>query len=182
MSADDRYYHNLRHLDAMTRHAHLLGFDRLTLWDDLFAAILFHYVVYDATRTDNEQRSADIARDRLAATTVDEEAAVRAILATKHHRPEPSDALSVALTDLDMAILSADDYRRDYAVLIRREYAHVPLSLYVEGRVGFLRSCLDQKIYFEPAPLLFTDELAHVNIRQEIGQLLENPERYLEQT
>lgn len=179
MSTPDRHYHNLEHLDAMVRHARIIGFDRGPSWDALFASILFHDVVYDATRTDNEQRSADLARTWLSGTSVDEESVARAVLATRRHKPDPGDDLSVDLTDLDMAILSTGNYRDDYAVLIRREYAHVPLDLYVAGRVGFLRTCLTERIYFRPVTSLFTDELAHANIVGEIDRLLGNPQSYL---
>ncbi len=179
MSAPDRHYHNLDHLDAMVRHARTLGFYRTPSWDALFAAILFHDIVYDARRNDNEERSADCARTWLAETGIDVESVVRAVLATRLHKPDSHDRLSVDLTDLDMAVLSSDDYRAGYAAPIRREYAHVPLDLYVTGRVAFLRTCLDESIYFHPVPSLFTDEMAHANIADEVARLLDDPAVYL---
>lgn len=179
MQAPGRHYHNLDHLDAMIRMAERLRFDRLPFWRDLVAAVLFHDLIYDPTRSDNEERSADAARAMLSGAGLNIDDVVGAILATRHHKPEPDDRLSTTLCDLDMAILSSDRYRDDYAVLIRKEYAHVPQQAYVAGRIAFLRSCSNEPIYFAPEPPLFSDEQAHANLRVEIAQLLGNAGDYL---
>lgn len=179
MQGPGRHYHNLDHLDAMIRTARRLRIDRDAQWRELVAAILFHDLIYEPTRTDNEERSADAARALLAEVDVNVDAIAIAILATKRHRPDARDRLSATLSDLDMAILSSDRYREDYAVLIRKEYGHVPLATYAAARGDFLRSCLASKIYAYPAPPCFSEDQARANIEAEIAGLQDDPEAYL---
>lgn len=112
----------------------------------LVAAALYHDAVYDATRTDNEARSADFCRAELARmeTTADViDAATRLIYATAHHVPAPDDADETLLLDADLHISgeSPEAYAA-YVKGVRAEYAHVPPGAWQTGRGRVLESFL----------------------------------------
>jgi predicted metal-dependent HD superfamily phosphohydrolase len=171
-----RQYHTLEHIAALLRQLeqHKTGVidqDALTL------AILFHDIVYDPRRQDNEAQSAAVARQRLsalgfAAATVEKVAAY--IEATQHGREaeivEPDLAL---LLDLDLSTLaSAPDVYRLYASAIRREYSHVPDALYRSGRRHVLDGFLArQRIYRTERLHALWEARARANMSEEIAAL-----------
>lgn len=59
-----RYYHSLYHITDMYHLHHTMydtmGVDFGKYNNDILKAILFHDIIYDATRKDNEDRSADV--------------------------------------------------------------------------------------------------------------------------
>lgn len=137
LSVPSRHWHGLLHHALMLKSVSRAAFSpeerrRLIL------AVLFHDIVYDATRNDNEEASADVARRWLAGAEAEAVAAL--ILATRHHDLAAAGPLTRALLEADLAILwtpSAPLYRF-YADGIRREYAHVPDAAYRAGRVEVL--------------------------------------------
>lgn len=104
----------------------------------LVLAVLFHDIVYDATRPDNEERSAEVAHARVDPEEADAVAAL--ILATKHHDLS-ADPLTRSLLLADLGVLWTPNARlyRFYAEGIRAEYAHVPDAAYRAGREAVLR-------------------------------------------
>ncbi|WP_439813636.1 HD domain-containing protein [Zavarzinia sp. CC-PAN008] len=124
--AATRHYHDAGHIVAM-----LDGLDAVRADfrepDTAELATVFHDVVYDASRADNEERSAALMRavldGHLAPAVLDKAAAM--ILATQRHQAT-GDADTDLLLDLDMAILGQDwpVYRR-YALGVMREYVPV---------------------------------------------------------
>jgi predicted metal-dependent HD superfamily phosphohydrolase len=139
-----RHYHNTSHIAASLRELESVR----TLSERplaVAAALLFHDFVYDPTRHDNEQRSAEEAATALGALrwpppTVD---MVRAmILATRHtHPPDSADAAIVA--DIDLAVLGKPPEAFEaYEAAIRQEYAHVPAAEFRAARAAVLRQFL----------------------------------------
>src|SRR5262249_19226167 len=65
-TASDRHYHGLAHIEAMLEmaQAHDAAFSDP---DAVEAAIWFHDAIYDTRRHDNEEKSAALATERLAA-------------------------------------------------------------------------------------------------------------------
>jgi predicted metal-dependent HD superfamily phosphohydrolase len=142
-----RHYHTLDHIAALLtlldRHGKGAG-DR----DALELAILFHDIVYDPSRQDNEEASAGLAGERLASLGFPRALSAkvaRYILATRHDQPPGAvgDTDLALLLDLDLSVLAAppDDYRA-YAAAVRREYAFVPDELYRPGRRRVLEGFL----------------------------------------
>ncbi len=156
-----RHYHTLDHVAAMLRRYH--GSDR-----GMVAAVWLHDIVYDPRASDNEERSAEQARDDLPAGA-STDLAVRLILATKHHAG--GDPCTDAFNDLDLAIIGsgAEAYDR-YAGQIRLEYAFVPEAAYRAGRADILREFDKRKIFRTPA-FQHLEHQAHINLRREIGCL-----------
>lgn len=124
-----RFYHNHTHIWAMLEEAE----KRNILTDDLFLAIVFHDIVYDPKKQDNEENSA-----RLFLSFKDGYTHVaQAILNTKTHKP--TSELSKQLCDLDLSVLYSD-YKTfiDFEHKIFKEYQWVDYKTYVEKRVEIL--------------------------------------------
>jgi predicted metal-dependent HD superfamily phosphohydrolase len=166
LGSAERRWHGLVHHALMLRVVTRAGHDA----DDtrlLVLATLFHDIVYDATRNDNEEASACVAREWL---TGDEAGRVAAlVLATKHHHLD-TDPVTRTLLEADLAVLwtpSASLYDF-YAAGIRAEYAHVPEPAYRAGRTAVLSRLRDQLAAALEA------ERAHrlcLNLNREIARL-----------
>jgi predicted metal-dependent HD superfamily phosphohydrolase len=170
-TAKGRHYHNLSHVEymmalAMEFRHHLQDPETVAF------SIFYHDFVYMVTRTDNELKSADAARDRLSSLRVPSEKVARChrqILATKDHQMS-SDSDTNYLLDFDLAILGDTAVKyRDYADKIRREYSVYPDLLYNPGRKKVLQNFLQMGRIFK------TDEFhekydlrARANIEEEL--------------
>jgi len=172
-----RHYHGLEHIAALVnmqcQHGRESRCQRA-----ISLAILFHDIVYDARRADNEMRSASVARDRLSRIGVPTdivETVVRFIEATRHGidaAPTGDDDLDLFL-DLDLSILASEPaiYLR-YVADVRREYAFVPDAAWREGRGKVLRSFLDRSHIYRTSRLLQLWETpARENLRTELATL-----------
>lgn len=155
-SASGRHYHTLRHvqilLDAVQAEA-------ATLHDSTVVqlAVWFHDAVYDPLRDDNETRSAELASEFLAKTTLSESRQQQVaflIERTKDHtQTQPDDDTDLQLfLDADLGILGAAeiDYWQ-YARQIRQEYRLVPDFLYRKGRSKVLERLLNTPVLYRTA-------------------------------
>jgi len=140
----ERHYHNVHHVAECLRELDAVraGFENPAAAG---AALLFHDCVYDPTRGDNEERSADAASAELADLGWDGPFIGRVrelILATKHSAgPGTGDAGIVA--DIDLSILGKEpDVFDAYDRAIRREYGHVDDQAFAAGRANVLRQFL----------------------------------------
>jgi predicted metal-dependent HD superfamily phosphohydrolase len=172
-----RHYHTLDHIAAllMLLDCHIEADNDC---DTLTLAILYHDVVYDPARQDNEEASAIWAADGLtglgfSAGLVGK--VVRCIRATRHAQEESAtgDADIGLLLDLDLAILAAPpDTYRSYALAVRREYAHVPDALYRAGRRRVLESFLVRDRIYRSAKLrALWEQPARANLADEAATL-----------
>jgi predicted metal-dependent HD superfamily phosphohydrolase len=171
-----RHYHDVAHLDdclaQLSRVEGLAEDDRRRLR----LALLWHDVIYDPRRRDNEEASAERARQELAAAGIaaaEVEEVVRLILLTKGHRVAEGDRRGALLVSIDLSILGAEAERyRAYADAIRLEYAHVPEAAYRAGRAAILRSLLDaDPLYPDPAFRDRLEETARRNLALELAEL-----------
>ncbi|PRH87916.1 hypothetical protein C5L14_08370 [Labrys okinawensis] len=176
-----RHYHGLGHIEAM-----LAGLqDCRPLLHDAEAvelAIWFHDAVYDAASPDNEERSADLAREVLAGQLEQErlEQVAALILATRRHelaglagRPQSDMAYFL---DLDLQILGAEAARFDaYEAAVRREYAHVPEAAWRTGRAAVLqRFRARRRLYFSDLFAEKLEEGARANLARSLAKLTED--------
>lgn len=152
-SEPQRHYHTLQHLDeclALFEEAR----DAAPHPAEVSLALWFHDAVYDPRRHDNEQRSADWARESLLAAGVPAAAAdrVHALVMATRHDAEPAGADAQLLVDIDLAILGAPRARFDeYEQQVGLEYAHVPAADRRIGRGRILRAFLARPaIYSTP--------------------------------
>lgn len=170
-SAPGRHYHNLAHiedcLDALARVENLSPRER----DILSEAIWWHDVVYDATRADNEELSAQLAEQHVRADISGEVA--RLIRLTKSHDVEANDRLGAILISIDLGILAAEPARYDaYAAAIRQEFCHVPDADYRTGRAEVLARFTARPVIFPDADFAAKhDGPARDNLARELASL-----------
>ena len=169
-----RAYHGMKHLSECLRlldAAPAEGADR----DRVEAALWFHDAVYDSRLPDNEARSAELARQALAALGVPEETAAAVatlVLLTRRHE-HPADAEGRLLCDIDLAILgqSEEDFDR-YDQAIRHEYAWVPDTIYRRERAIVLRGLLERdRLYATPYFRERLEQPARANLRRALARL-----------
>ena len=148
-----RFYHTAQHIeDCLT----LLDATRTLaeLADEVEAAVWYHDAVYVAARTDNEERSAELARASLREAQVAPEIAERIkrlVLETRHENP-PHEADAALLCDIDLSILGRSPEVFDlFERQIRREYAMVPEPTYRTRRSEVLRKFLSRPTIYQTA-------------------------------
>ncbi len=149
-SEPHRCYHNLAHIEDC-----LGEFDRAKqLATDPAAAelaIWFHDAVYDPRASDNEERSAELAKNWLSdvhANDVLKDSVGRLILATKNHDASLH-ADAPLLVDVDLSILGKPPEQFwEYERQIREEYAWVEQRVFAAKRAEILRRFLArERIY-----------------------------------
>lgn len=169
-----RAYHNQQHLAeclALARAHRALAPDV----GQLLFALWFHDAVYDTTRQDNEQRSAEWARQALAeagASAAAQEAVYRLIMVTRHHKLAQQ-ADEQLLVDIDLAILGTEPARFEESNRqIRAEYQWVPEPLYLHKRRELLASFLARPFIYNTAAFRATHEAqARANLEQALAAL-----------
>ncbi|WP_406138757.1 hypothetical protein [Streptomyces sp. NBC_01089] len=137
----------LDHIDTLAGHAADPAAVRLAAW--------FHDAVYRPDRSENEERSAQLAERALAEAGVPgarTAEVARLVRLTVGHDPQPGDTNGEVLCDADLAILASDPaaYAR-YAAAVREEYAFVPDQAFREGRSAVLRELLGLPRLFHTA-------------------------------
>jgi predicted metal-dependent HD superfamily phosphohydrolase len=170
-SAPGRHYHNLAHIeDCLGALAHVDGLSEAER-DTLSEAIWWHDVVYDPTRPDNEELSAQLAEAHVGFDIAHEVG--RLIRLTKAHAVEPGDRLGAILISIDLSILGAEPARYDaYAAAIRMEYAHVPDRDYRAGRAKVLTQFAARPFIFPDAGFAEAyDRQARENLARELASL-----------
>lgn len=171
-----RHYHTLGHVGALLDLANEM---ETHVEDDtaIRHAIWFHDVIYDPKQSDNEEASAEMAREALATLGAPERLVYRVaemILATKNHTlDDPADHDLALFLDLDLSILGSGEESYDrYAEAIRHEYSFVPDALYREERKRILEDFLKRKHLFFSEPMRARFEgSARRNVAGEIGRL-----------
>ena len=170
---DDRHYHTLRHLeDVQASMAEV--WSQLDGPDPVLLAIVYHDLVYQATRSDNEEQSAEVMRARMLQLGLPGqlvERAARHILATKAHA-KSTDPDTELFTDADLSILGApSDRYAAYANEVRREFRIYPDLLYRPGRRKVLKHFLDMpQIFKTPYFRERFEEQARINLNAELAK------------
>jgi predicted metal-dependent HD superfamily phosphohydrolase len=169
-----RRYHGLDHLlDCLARldESPAVGEGR----DLAEAALWYHDLVYRPGASDNEARSAELARAALVQGGVPQSMAdevARLVRLTDHIAP-PEDPLGELVCDVDLSILGRpSDEFEEYERRIREEYRQVPYPLYRAGRARVLEKLLARD------PLFRTDffrrryeDSARHNLRRSLDSL-----------
>jgi predicted metal-dependent HD superfamily phosphohydrolase len=171
-----RRYHTRRHIEQCL--------ELLESWPDLSAsdrrlltwAIWWHDAIYDAHASDNEAKSADMAREdlpALGATPGEVEEVERLILLTAGHAVAEGDRLGAVLVSIDLAILGSAPIDYDtYAQQVREEYAFVPDEFWRPGRGRVLQHFMDAPvIYADPRFRAEREATARANLARELASL-----------
>ncbi|MEM9539266.1 MAG: hypothetical protein AAGA60_07100 [Cyanobacteria bacterium P01_E01_bin.42] len=166
-----RYYHGLRHLEECLSLCDCHSFNS----PEVEAALWFHDVIYNPREANNEEKSADYARQVLEEVGIgkkQQKAIANCILATRHDIP-PDNLLAATVISIDLAILGSDSERyREYSQAIRLEYNWLSDRQFNEGRDRVLRSLLQRPKIFLIEPLFSQlEDLARINIQTELQAL-----------
>jgi predicted metal-dependent HD superfamily phosphohydrolase len=174
-SEPGRYYHGVGHLVALFD---ILKDYTLSVQDPtpLHYAIWWHDSIYDPIKTDNEERSAELAATHLDALGVNQETAKsvsKLILATKNHWQPPSFGEGDYFLDADIAILGAPaDIYDAYALNVRAEYSMIPDEFYYTGRNKFLETALSMDEFFKTHEFQRRfSESARSNLQRELNYI-----------
>jgi len=173
-SEPHRRYHTIQHLNECLTHLE----DVRALADhadEVELALWFHDAIYDTSKKDNEQRSAEWARDSVLAGGVSSEKAGRVyelIMATMHNAV-PAGRDAEVLVDIDLGILGAGaDRFDDYEVQVREEYSWVPESLYRAARRKVLEQFVNREWIYSTEPFRSKYEAqARENIARSLARL-----------
>ncbi len=170
-SEPHRHYHTLRHIgECLNQFDAANDLARQPVAVEL--AIWFHDAIYDPRSSDNEERSAALARECLAESSAGKELlelVARLVLATKHHVPSDH-ADSLLLLDVDLSILGQPEERfQEYERQIWLEYAWVPESVFAAKRAGILANFLRrERIYQTDYFCARFEQQARQNIRHSL--------------
>jgi predicted metal-dependent HD superfamily phosphohydrolase len=173
-SEPHRKYHTMQHLEECFAHlesvrsfAEHAGEVELALW--------FHDAIYNTTKKDNEERSADWARDSAlsAGLTIDQASRIYELVMATMHNAVPVGRDAAVLVDIDLGILGADAARFDeYEVQIREEYSWVPGPLYRAERRKILQEFANRENIYSTEYFRDTYEArARDNIARSLARL-----------
>ena len=170
----ERRYHTLQHLAECL--AHLEPVRALAAAPaEVELGLWFHDAIYDVRRHDNEARSADWARDALAAAGAAAGTGVRVhdlVLATRHAAAAQTPDAKL-LVDIDLAILGAPVERfAQYEAQVREEYAWVDDATFRRRRREVLTAFLARPTIYATDPFRSRLEAAaRANLERSIRQL-----------
>ena len=131
-SEPHRFYHTWDHILYMVDKAEKCGY----LYNDIILAILFHDIVYDPLKSDNEEKSAELFKQYFP----DNDIVYNAILNTKTHTGD--DEISRMLNFLDLCVLTYGNFGdfMKYEDNIFKEYQFADLKDYKKNRIEFLQT------------------------------------------
>jgi predicted metal-dependent HD superfamily phosphohydrolase len=144
-SEPHRHYHNLTHLSECLRELDAQAAPDKAIVE---LALWFHDAVYNPRAADNEEQSAELAKQCLqesGASAGSSQRVVQLILATKRHDVS-LDSSAPLMVDVDLSILGQPEARFwEYEDQIRKEYRWVPSMLFAPKRAEILEQFLSRK-------------------------------------
>lgn len=142
-SETHRFYHTLEHLMDLLDQIEKKYPKESKERDMLILTALFHDIIYNPARDDNEEKSAKFFLMHCDDKSDDVEDIYDMIMDTKTHTATTE--LSKVFNDMDMNIVTRDfDSLLRWEEEIREEYEIYPNEMYKEGRLKFLNSLIKQ--------------------------------------
>ncbi len=169
-----RHYHTLQHLENLL--AQLLPLQaQFQNWDTILFTLYYHDIVYNALKSNNEEKSAEWAEKRMLQIGVPKEMIETCkyqILATKKHLID-ADLDTNYFLDADLSILGQDaETYTTYSHNVRKEYAIYPDLIYKPGRKKALQHFLAMDRIFKTDYFSETlEKQARENILMELSLL-----------
>ena len=150
-SSKKRHYHTLYHLDSLLAQlTDLKG--EIQNWNSILFTLYYHDIVYNSLKSDNEEKSAELAEKRMKQISVSKdtiELSKKQILATKSHL-KSTESDTNYFTDADLSILGQNwDTYYLYCKNVRKEYAIYPDFVYNPGRKKVLNLFLSMGRIFK---------------------------------
>lgn len=173
-STKSRYYHNPPHLENMFEEIDAVR-DQIEKFENISFSIFYHDMIYDASSKLNEEKSADVAKERLESLGVNNDKIqniYEQILATRSHKRSENEDTNFLL-DADLSILGkSDEAYLEYTKQIRKEYSIYPDLLYKPGRKKVLKHFLELENIFKTEYFRGKYEIqARENIKSELKNL-----------
>jgi predicted metal-dependent HD superfamily phosphohydrolase len=135
-SSKKRHYHTLQHLENLLVRLTEIK-EELKNWDVILFSLYYHDIVYNSLKSDNEEKSAELAEKRMKQISVSKESielCEKQILATKLH-VKSDDIDTNYFTDADLSILGQTwEIYSLYYKNVRKEYSFYPDFIYNPGR------------------------------------------------
>ena len=150
-SNKNRHYHNLSHIENLFNQlASVRG--QIEDWDTILFSMFYHDIIYKATSSENEGKSAEFTKNRLqllAFPTENINKCIYQILETKGHSVSDENDTNL-FTDADLSILGHSwEAYSEYFTQVRREYAIYPDFMYNPGRKKVLNHFLKMERIFK---------------------------------
>ncbi|WP_353103233.1 hypothetical protein [Myroides odoratus] len=169
-----RYYHNLTHLKNILGELNEIRTE-INDWEAILFSVFYHDIIYDSRAQDNEEQSAQLAKERLTILQLPEskiDLIFNQIIATKQHQKSTNSDTNYFL-DADLSILGKDwEQYKSYYQNIRKEYAIYPDDVYNYGRKKTLTHFLTfETIFNTPYFKSKYENQARLNITREINLL-----------
>lgn len=173
-SKSNRHYHNLKHLeDLLEQLMSVKG--RIENWNVILFTLYYHDIIYKSTKRDNEERSAELAKNRMLEIGVNEKdikLCFEQIIATKTHNYH-SNSDTNYFTDADLSILGREPtHYKSYCEHIRKEYSVYPNFMYKKGRKKVINHFLSMNRIFKTEEFHQRfEQQAILNLKQELKSL-----------
>lgn len=173
-SEPHRHYHTTQHLTECFEKVQAI----ISLAEhpaEVKVGLWFHDAIYDTRRHDNEQQSADWAREAARELGANAESAQRIydLIMFTRHAAAPVGIDAQVLVDADLSILGAPPARfQEYEAQVRSEYAWVPDTTFRSGRANILKELLARPHLF--CTMQFREQyeaLARRNLRDSLAAL-----------
>lgn len=180
MEIQKNYSHKKRHYHSLLHLEHLLA--QLTEvkkqihdWDTLLFTLYYHDAIYNALKSDNEEKSAELAEKRMKQISVPGhtiQLCQQQILATKSHTISANSDTNY-FTDADLSVLGQDwETYSMYYKNVRKEYAIYPEFVYNPGRKKVLQHFLSMERIFKTDFFYHKlEKQARINLQKEMALL-----------
>lgn len=150
-SSKKRHYHTLKHLDNLLTQ--LIEVKReIQNWETVLFTLYYHDIVYNSLKSDNEEKSAKLAKKRMKQISVSNtmiERSYQQILATKSHI-KSTDSDTNHFIDADLSVLGQNwETYSSYYKNVRKEYSFYPDFVYNPGRKKILNHFLSMDKIFK---------------------------------
>lgn len=150
-SSKKRHYHTLQHLDNLLDQLTDVK-EEIQNWNAILFTLYYHDIVYNPIKSDNEEKSAELAEKRMKQISVSIdtiELCKNQILATKSHI-KSTDSDTNYFTDADLSVLGQNwDTYSLYYKNVRKEYYIYPDFVYNPGRKKVLNHFLSMDRIFK---------------------------------
>jgi predicted metal-dependent HD superfamily phosphohydrolase len=173
-SAKKRHYHTLQHLDNLLSQLTSIK-KEIKNWETILFTLYYHDIIYNAAKSDNEEKSAELAERRMKEISISSgiiKECKKQILATKsHHKSIDSD--TNYFTDADLSVLGQNwETYSLYYKNVRNEYAIYPGFIYNPGRKKVLHHFLSMDRIFKTEIFYAKFETqAKQNLQRELDSL-----------
>lgn len=166
-----RHYHTLSHLENLLQQLTEIK-TQVKDWDVVLFSLYYHDVIYSSLKSDNEQKSAELAEKRMKSIGISLEiieGCKAQIMATKAHFLSENEDTNY-FTDADLSVLGQSwEMYSEYYQNVRKEYAIYPDLIYNAGRKKVLKHFLAmERIFKTDYFYLKFEQQARVNLEKEL--------------